>query len=201
VLLARRAPQVSIGKDLTYGMGLSVETANGTPIVEHGGATFGYRSNMLWLPEHGVGAVILTNGDRGGVLHGQFQRKLLELLFDGKPEAEAAVAAAGKNTLDELAVLRKDLSIPPDPAEVGKLAPKYQNAALGELTVRNTGTAVQFDLGEWKVDVANRKNPDGTVSFIAIGSGLIGLDFVVGAPAKRTLTVRDGQHEYVFEEL
>jgi hypothetical protein len=201
VLLARRAPQVSIGTDETYGMGLSVETANGTPIVAHGGATFGYHSNMLWLPEHGVGAVILTNGDLGGALHGQFQRKLLELLFDGKPEAEATVAAAARSTLDALAVLRKDLTIPPDPAEIGKLAPTYKNAALGELTVRKTGTAVQFDLGEWKVDVANRKNPDGTISFIAIGSGLIGLDFVVGAATKRTLTVRDGQHEYVFEEL
>jgi hypothetical protein len=168
VLLARRAPQGVDRKGPCVRDGLRVETANGTPIVEHGGATFGYRSNMLWLPEHGVGAGILTNGDLGGVLHGQFQRKLLELLFDGKPEAEAAVTAAGKNTLDELAVLRKDLSIPPDPAEVGKVAPKYQNAALGELTVRKTGTAVQFDLGEWKVDVANRKNPDGTVSFLAI---------------------------------
>jgi hypothetical protein len=181
-------------------MGLSVDTANGTTIVTHGGATFGYHSNMLWLPEHGVGAVILTNGDLGAVLHSQFRRKLLEVLFDGKPEAEANVAAAAKSSFDELATLRKDLTIPPDPAETGKLAPKYRNAALGELAVRKTGTAVQFDLGEWKVDVANRKNPDGTISFITIGSGLIGLDFVAGAVVKRTLTVRDGQHEYVFEE-
>jgi CubicO group peptidase (beta-lactamase class C family) len=201
VLLARRAPQVSVGKDATYGMGLGVDTTYGIPVVHHGGATFGYHSDMMWLPEHGVGAVILTNGELGVVLHGQFRRKLLEVLFDGKPEAEATIAAAAKSNLEGLAAARQQLVIPPDPAEVARLAPKYKNAALGEVTVRKAGTTMQFDMGEWKVEVASRKNPDGTVSFVTIGSGLLGLDFVTGATAagKQTLTLRDAQHEYVFE--
>ena len=36
-LLERRAPQVTIGKDETYGMGLMVNTKYGTPVVHHGG--------------------------------------------------------------------------------------------------------------------------------------------------------------------
>jgi CubicO group peptidase (beta-lactamase class C family) len=200
-LLARRVPQVAIGKDATYGMGLNVDTTYGTPVVHHGGATFGYHSDMMWLPEHGVGAVILTNGDFGSVLHGQFRRKLLELLFDGRSEAASNIAAAARSRLDGLAAERKQLVVPPDPAEGAKLAPKYTNAALGELTVKRAGAATLFDLGEWKIEVATRKNTDGTVSFVTIGAGLIGLDFVTGTtPAgKRTLTVRDAQHEYVFE--
>ncbi|HSP34765.1 MAG TPA: serine hydrolase domain-containing protein, partial [Thermoanaerobaculia bacterium] len=35
-LLARRAPQVEIGKDVTYGMGLMVDRKYGIPIVHHG---------------------------------------------------------------------------------------------------------------------------------------------------------------------
>jgi hypothetical protein len=63
------------------------------------------------------------------------------------------------------------------------------------------GPATVFDLGEWKIEVASRKNADGTVSFVTIGAGLIGIDFVVGksAAGKPTLTVRDAQHEYVFD--
>lgn len=49
VLLARRAPQVSVGNDATYGMGLEVDTTYGTPLIHHGGATFGYHSDMMCL--------------------------------------------------------------------------------------------------------------------------------------------------------
>jgi CubicO group peptidase (beta-lactamase class C family) len=202
VLLARREPQVTIGKDATYGMGLSVDNTYGTPVVGHGGATFGYYSDMMWLPEHGVGAVVLTNGEQGGTLHNQFQRRLLEVLFDGQPEAEAAVAAAARNQDEAVAAFRKQLVVPADPAEVARLAPKYRNAELGELTVKRAGAGTLFDLGEWKIEVATRKNTDGTISFVTIGAGLIGLDFVAGqnAAGKRVLTVRDAQHEYVFED-
>ena len=90
---------------------------------------------------------------------------------------------------------------PADPAEVAKLAPRYRNASLGELAVKNAGGATLFDMGEWKIEVATRKNADGTVSFVTIGAGFIGQNFVAGANAagKRTLTLRDAQHEYVFE--
>ena len=36
-LLARREPQVPIGKDATYGMGLMVDTNTASPVVHHGG--------------------------------------------------------------------------------------------------------------------------------------------------------------------
>jgi hypothetical protein len=60
-----------------------------------------------------------------------------------------------------------------------------------------------FDFGEWKSEVATRKNPDGTMSFITTTPGVIGFEFVVGkagAAPKRTLVTRDAQHEYVFTE-
>ncbi|HMG54747.1 MAG TPA: hypothetical protein VK601_14720, partial [Kofleriaceae bacterium] len=184
-----------------YGMGLMVDTTYGTTLVHHGGTTFGYHSDMMWLPEHGVGAVVLTNGELGGVLHAQFRRKLLELLFDGRPEAEASVIAAAQARLDDLATERKQLGVPADPTEVAKLAPTYKNAALGQLAVKHAGGTTLFDMGEWKIEVASRKNSDGTVSFVTIGAGFIGQNFVAGATAagKPTLTLRDAQHEYVFE--
>jgi hypothetical protein len=38
------------------------------------------------------------------------------------------------------------------------------------------------------------------VSFVTVGAALFGVDFVAGSAAgKPTLTVRDAQHEYVFE--
>jgi hypothetical protein len=49
--------------------------------------------------------------------------------------------------------------------------------------------------------MASRVNPDGTTSFVTIAPGLTGFEFVVGSKeGKRTLTLRDAQHEYPFEE-
>lgn len=201
-LLARRAPQVPIGKTTTYGMGLEVDTTYGTPVVHHGGATFGYLSDMMWLPDHDVGAVILTNSDTGGMLLWPFQRKLLEVLFDGRPEADGLAAARGKSHREHFAADRKSLTVPADPAESTKLANQYSNEALGNISVIRDGGRTVFDFGEWRSEVASRKNTDGTLSFTAISAGVadFGLDFVVGNGPGRTLVMRDAQHEYVFEE-
>jgi CubicO group peptidase (beta-lactamase class C family) len=199
-LLARRAPQVALHKDATYGMGLMVDKTWGVTVVHHGGDLIGFHSDMMWLPEHGVGAVVLTNGDPGWFIRSIFQRKLLEVLFDGRPEADAEVTAKSKMFQDHLASERKLLTVPADAAESAKLAAHYVNAAIGDIEVSRAGAATIFDFGEWKSEVASRKNPDGSVSFITTAPGINGMEFVVGSGAKRTLTIRDAQHEYVLNE-
>jgi Beta-lactamase len=200
-LLARRAAQVVVGTDATYGMGLMVDKTWGVNVVHHGGDMIGFHSDMMWLPEHGVGAVILTNGDPGWIIRSQFQRKLLEVLFDGKPEADAKVAANAKAFFDNLAAERKLVTVPAATTLADKLAARYTSAPLGEIAVSKKGTATVFDFGEYASEVASRTNPDGTVSFITIVPGMNGLEFVVGEKdGQRTLTTRDGQHEYVFVE-
>ncbi len=199
-LLERRAPQVSIGRDVTYGMGLMVDTTYGVPVVHHGGDLVGYHSDMMWLPQQNVGLVILTNADPGWLLRDRIRRKLLELLFDGHPEAEAQLNADAKNFYASLAADRKLLTIPADASESAKLAEHYANGPLGEITVSRSRASTVFDFGEWKSEVASRKNPDGTISFITTVPGELGFEFVVGSRGKRTLTIRDAQHEYVFEE-
>jgi CubicO group peptidase (beta-lactamase class C family) len=199
-LLARRAPQVSIGKDVTYGMGLVVNTTYGIPVVHHGGDMIGYHSDMMWLPDHGVGAVVLTNGDPGWLIRNSFQRKLLEVLFDGRPEADEDITVAAKTYFERIAAERKLLTVPADPAESAKLAARYASDALGEIAVTRKGQATIFDFGEWKSEVASRKNPDGSISFITTRPGASGFEFVVGQKEKRVLIVRDAQHEYTFTE-
>jgi hypothetical protein len=154
---------------------------------------------MIWIPSQNVGAVILTNADGGPILRNQFRRRLLEVLYDGKPEAAAQVASQGKAFYEEIASERKLMTIPPDAAEAGKLAPHYTNPALGDITVTHPGAETVFDFGEWKSPMASRKNPDGTISFLTTAPGIAGFEFVVGGGPQKTLVTRDAQHEYVFE--
>jgi CubicO group peptidase (beta-lactamase class C family) len=200
-LLARYAPQVAVSDKVTYGMALIVDTKYGVSVVHHGGDLAGYHSDMIWLPEYGVGAVILTNSDPGVLIRGPLLRKLLEVLFDGKPEADAALATAAIQFKQSIAKDRERLVLPADPAAVAKLAARYSNAALGEVGVVKQGAATVFDVGEWKSPVASRRNDDGTTSFITIDPTLAGFEFVVADSASaRRLIMRDAQHEYVFAE-
>jgi CubicO group peptidase (beta-lactamase class C family) len=197
-LLERRAPQVPLGKNGTYGMGLMVDTEYGTPVVHHGGDMIGFHSDMMWLPEHGVGAVVLTNGDPGWVLRNVFQRKLLEVLFDGRDEADAAVTSRAENFYAYRAAERDLLTVPADASEALKLSAHYQSDALGDIEIRRDGDRTVFDFGEFQSEVASRENPDGSISFITIDPGIYGFEFVFGDDQVKTLTIRDAQHEYVF---
>jgi len=200
-LLERRKAQVQTGEDAVYGMGLTVETRYGIPVVHHGGSMFGYKSDMIFVPDHGVGAVVLTNSDAGGFLTGLLRRRLLELLFDGRPEAVEQAKVTRAQRAANIAKNRERLTVPADVTEAGKLAAFYVSPALGTLRVRSEDGATIFDFGNWRSAVASRRNDDATTSFISIDPTISGFNFVVGEKnGKRALIIRDAQHEYPFIE-
>jgi hypothetical protein len=179
-----------------------VDRTYGVPMVHHGGSMAGYKSDIYFLPDSDIGAVLLTNSDNGGMLLGPFRRRLLEVVFDGKSEAVADVAANAARYKAALAKERERLVVPADQALVSGLAKQYHSKDLGGLAVLNQNGVTTFDFGEWKSTVASRKNDDGTISFITIDPTNDGFEFVVGdCSGKRVLIIRDGQHEYIFTEV
>jgi CubicO group peptidase (beta-lactamase class C family) len=200
-LLMRRKPQVPTGEDQSYGMGLEIDKTWGVTVIHHGGSMAGYKSDWMILPDYGIGAVLLTDADNGGMILGPLRRRLQEIIFDGKPEAVGDLDSAVAAQKAFLAKERARLAVPASSDEVSKLAAHYTSTALGNLTVVHGATGTVFDFGEWKSTVASRKNDDGTVSFVTIDPTTHGFEFVVGQrDGKKTLTIRDAQHEYVFSE-
>lgn len=201
-LMERREPQVAVGADDYYAMALMVENGDGIPVIDHGGDMGGFHSNMMWWPQQKVGAVILTNSDEGVYMRGPFKRRLMELMFDGNPEAEAAAAASNKANEEGFAAFRKLLQWPADAKAVEGLAPRYRNDALGELDVEREGGKTVFDVGSFKSQVATQPQPDGSLAFVTVDPVASGFPFVrADKDGVRKLIVRDGQHEYVFDEV
>jgi CubicO group peptidase (beta-lactamase class C family) len=200
-LVERRLPKVPVSEDIYYGMGLVLDEYYEVPLVHHGGSMIGYYSDMMWLPDHGVGAVVLTNGEPGWLIRSGFRRKLLEVMFDGKPEADEQLASRITQYLSNMAVEYELLVVPAAENKSEALASHYHNAALGDIAVERDGSVTTFDFGEWESEVGSRDNPDGTVSFMTIAPGITGLEFVVGDSEDRSLIMRDAQHEYVFGAL
>jgi hypothetical protein len=130
-------------------------------------------------------------------------RRTLEVIYDGKPEAEENLLSAVRETHAYLAGVQRDWKVPPDPGEVKRLAGSYRNAALGEIVVRAGKDDVVFEFGGWKSRMATKVNPDGTTSFVSIDPGVRGFEF--NAPAAKgdytRLTLRDPQHSYEYEAV
>lgn len=200
-LLLRRMPNIAVGEDVQYGMGLVIDKHSGITVINHSGGRPGYESFMFWLPDYGIGAVILTNSDAGSELMDPFARKLLEQVFGGKPEADRQLQAAVERTKSEALALRNSLQIPASRPAVNRLAGKYRNDALGNLLVERSENIVAFRFDEWRSAVASRANSDGTTTFITLGADMFNAEFLAGGRhGKRTLTLSDGQRDYVFVE-
>ncbi len=72
------------GESLDYGLGIGIEVRDGVEIWSHGGASAGYRSMLVYLPEHERGYIFMTNTPS----HGEPSEQLTQA-FLGDVLAEA----------------------------------------------------------------------------------------------------------------
>jgi len=203
VLRARSEPQTTQGLNEYYGMGLKIDRQWGVNVVHHGGTSVGYRSEMIWLPDHNVGAVILINSLTGSTLRSSFRRRLLEILFDGQPIAMEQLKSGAEGARKEIAEQRQKFTIPADAGATGRLATRYRNADLGGLEVRRKGDATWFDFGGWSSEIATQRGEDGAVTFVTVSPEVAGwLEFTLADEGdERRLVTREGEREYVFSEV
>jgi hypothetical protein len=153
------------------------------------------------LPDAGIGAVILTNADPGAAMLGPFLRRLMEMVYDGRPEAAADIAAAAARQQTQVAARRARLTLPGDPAVIAGLAPRYLSPEGLIVNISQRSDQPWLKAGFVEGPFATRKNADGTLSIVSSGPGLVGFDAQVGSKdGVRTLTVRDAQHDYIYAE-
>ena len=182
--------------------GSSVDTTYGVPVVHHGGDMIGYHSDMIWLPEHNVGAVILTNGDPGLAAPQQLPPQAARGAVRRPPGSRRRPGRrAAKTFFEQLAAERKLLTVPADAAEAAKLARALREPGArrdrrqprrGSDRLRLRRVEERGGLPPATRTARSRSSPPRPASAASSSSS---------APApKRTLVTRDAQHEYVFEE-
>lgn len=198
-VLERRKRSVTIGEDSVYGMGLVVDRSSGATVINHGGSLPGFMSDVIVLPEAGIAAVLLTNADSGVLLLRPFMRRLLEVVYDAAPQAEAELAAAAAGDRDARQARKDVLLSPVPPPARALLAARYVSPDLGEIRVSDDAQGVVFDFGLWRSHVAARAMPSGGYAFVPIDPLALPLPFAAETRDGRTvLVINDGQHEYVY---
>jgi CubicO group peptidase (beta-lactamase class C family) len=97
----RRMTQISYPvKDqrVGYGLGVEIGQLGGTRLLKHGGSGYGYSTVQAWLPEHGVGVVVLANaGDVG--FSDNLAREILSQMIEAS-EAQPELATVIAPTLE-----------------------------------------------------------------------------------------------------
>lgn len=199
-LLERRRGGVEYGEATRYGMGLETVARWGVPVVHHGGALPGWGSDWFVLPDAGVGVVLLMNSQSGREIEAATHRRLIEILYGARPQAEAAVRIGGAALRADVKEDASSITMPANPRPVDRLAKRYANPALGTLTITRDAASTMFHLPSASSRVGTQVNADGSTSFVMIDPATFNWRLLARPTggSHDALVIRDAQREYVF---
>lgn len=197
-------PQVPISASESYGLGWFVGEYKGLDRLYHAGNTLGFTSEFAFLPEADVGIVVLANAQVANGFTGAVVARLFELLYDLESEAEANAAFFVEQTETSLAETRERLQDAVDPADVESFLGRYQNPALGLITLAMEGEQLVLDAGEFRTEVRPLLDAEGDFdSYITYGGPATGLPLELQKddPGQPTVALGQGVVRYVFERV
>ena len=196
-LLARRAPQVKISDRVSYGLGMFLNDSLGVSVYGHGGNTIGFTSDLIFLPEHDVGLVVLTNAGSANSFRSAVQRKFLELVFEGKPEAEVGLTHSLAQSKIEAAAEVALIDTAAPATWFDALVGSYRGTGIGAVEISRVGTRVVFDAGEWSSSIGRYRGRDGSDWVILLDPPWAGFTLMLAPDGDHPKLVVDvGQQKY-----
>ena len=196
-LLRRRKRNVKILNNLYYGLGLFIEDHKGIKVFHHGGNTFGFTSDMFFIPSKGIGAVVLVNQGNADKFRSLVKKKLMELLFGIKANISKEIAFYRKEFKKSVKKLNKKLtSFIEDEAN---LLGTYKSVSLGQMSIfKKTGSLIA-DFGEFE-SVLKEKNDSGKNRvFVLMSPPWFGaMEFIYDG---KTFLLDGGQKKYYFSKV
>jgi CubicO group peptidase (beta-lactamase class C family) len=158
-------PQIAINADLSYGLGWVIGTYKGQPMILHDGNTLGFTSGVAFLPDSGLGIVVLANGQAANLFTEGVKMRLLELVFDQPKEFDESVAFALKSA-DEIYQQFQESLQPLDVDEAQPYLGVYTDPALGQITISLTNDTLWLDAGDFTTRLVRHVNDEGEVSYV-----------------------------------
>ena len=170
ILSPSMAREMTTAQKSGYGLGLSLSGSGAAANFGHGGSNEGFKCQMTAFVESGRGAVVMTNGDRGGFLASEVLRSIArEYGWPAFQPAEKKIVAV-------------------DPKALATLEGRYELRPGKFLEVRlEAGTLYVVD-GEQRIELY----PESEIRFFETDEGHT-LVFVKGPDGRPTHMMIDGQ--------
>ena len=89
-----RPPSAAPGQELGYGLGVAIVEMGDRVALGHSGGGFGFLSDAYWLPDAGVGVVVLTNSTGHPLQFDLARQTLLGLAGDSHPLKRRTLVSA-----------------------------------------------------------------------------------------------------------
>lgn len=194
-------PQIEITSDASYGLGWIVEDYDGIRVLSHAGNTFGFTSELAFVPSLNLGISVLTN-QRGSLLNGIVRTRLLELVFDQEPQVDSLLTFVLERREQSRAELRDKLQATIDREAVALHLGAYTHPVLGDVTLGWEGDALTLSAGEFESQIRATLD-DEEVKYMTFTPPIEGLPVKFGQDeaGNPTLTLGAGVIEYTFEKV
>lgn len=196
-------PQVPVSAEASYGLGWFVGSYKGQPMRYHGGNTLGFTADMGFLPEAGVGIIVLSNAQISNLFNEAVRFRLFEMIFQQPHEADAQYSFAHEMRREQSVEAIADI----EPVELDQVEPllgRYTNDALGEIELRVDDGQFVMDAGEFTVEIRAQYDDDGELeTYLTYSVPVIGLPLSVeeGADGNPQLTLGQGAISYTFTRV
>ncbi len=203
-LLKRRIPQIKISEGKNYGLGFVIETSCGITMIYHGGSVNGFGSYLFFLPEYDIGCIILTNmtGYFSTLFMQSVTRKLMEILFDGKSQAESMFNFGLEKEKIEYEKMIQEVDFNPSASWISQLIGSYSNAQRGLLIIRPTKNGIELDARLWKADLVAVKKSDGSLKLMVANGPCVGISVTPQENnGQMELVIDEGQQKQVFKRV
>jgi CubicO group peptidase (beta-lactamase class C family) len=142
-------PQIDLSATASYGLGWFVDEYKGLPLFYHGGNTFGFTSDLAFLPDGDVGIVVLTNGRGTNLFNEGVRYRLFELIYAQPFESEETIQFAWARTLQQYAELAEEMGDAVVAEEVEAFLGRWVNEALGPVDLLLADGLFLLDAGEF----------------------------------------------------
>jgi CubicO group peptidase (beta-lactamase class C family) len=199
-LLTTWQPQVPVSAQSSYGLGWFVDQYKGLPVIHHGGNTLGFTSDLAFLPERGLGIVILTNAQGANFFTETVRARFMEMLFEQSAESLDGVLfylQQKQKALDEAKYKPEEQPKAIVSSDFAQYLGQYHNTKLGSMRISIQNDQLYADFGEFS-SLLKTVNAEGKPLLILNDPPLAGVTFDIDL-AKQTLSLRAGAERYDFK--
>ncbi|MBI5386175.1 MAG: serine hydrolase [Verrucomicrobia bacterium] len=136
--LMQEKGKLNSGKEIDYGFGLSIGELRQARTIAHSGGDAGYRSYLLWLPEHHLGVALLSN--LGTMNVGRMAQVAAETFLQGK------LAPLPTRTQPAAAAAQAKAAYPVPPAALDRYVGKYRGNSGRVISVVREGDVLKGNI-------------------------------------------------------
>ena len=194
-------PQVRVSADLDYGLGWMIGRWHGVRYASHAGNTFGFTSALTFLPDHGVGVVVLVNARAANAFAEAVAFRTFDRLF-GRSVEQTEDRLAFSLELAEHRHRSAEAGLADDLSQLVLIpyAGRWLEPRLGSLELGTDEHGPWAAVGDARVRIRRTRTPEPRSCFVALDPPLTGVRFDLerSRDGVRTVTIRTPTDTYRF---